>query len=246
MEAFMEAHHSVTTHPQILPGLGDANSQYDVPNDWVSRQFSASGVTSPFLPPMTEQEIVDQTFKMMSGGVEGGAPVLPPGVTARQFLAQMTRQMLSAETGEDYSQAADGEMIDPILYNVFPNMCFWAGYTSNIVYRWRPNGFDPETSIMDVMMLRACPKGKPRPPPAQVVELDLDDPWALASEALGADLCGVFEQDMGNLPYVQEGLRASGAGVVQFARYSEMRIRHVHNMIDRYIAEGTGREVQAS
>ena len=49
----MEAHHSVTTHPQILPGIADANSQYDCPNDYVWRQFSATGVASPFLPPMS-------------------------------------------------------------------------------------------------------------------------------------------------------------------------------------------------
>ncbi len=29
-EAFMEAFHVVATHPQLLAGIGDANSQYDV------------------------------------------------------------------------------------------------------------------------------------------------------------------------------------------------------------------------
>ena len=38
----MESHHSVTTHPQILPFLADANSQYDLLSDHVTRQFSAS------------------------------------------------------------------------------------------------------------------------------------------------------------------------------------------------------------
>ena len=51
-------------------------------------------------------------------------------------------------------------------------------------------------------------------------------------------LAGIFEQDMGNLPYVQEGLRASGNGLVHFGKYTEMRIRHHHHMIERYIAEG--------
>jgi phenylpropionate dioxygenase-like ring-hydroxylating dioxygenase large terminal subunit len=48
-EAFMESHHSITTHPQILPFLADANSQYDLLSDYVSRQFSASGVPSPWV-----------------------------------------------------------------------------------------------------------------------------------------------------------------------------------------------------
>ena len=47
---------------------------------------------------------------------------------------------------------------------------------------------------------------------------------------------------MGNLPYVQEGLRASGIGVVHYGRYSEGRIRHLHHMIQRYIEEGEAAE----
>ena len=241
-EAFMEAHHSVTTHPQILPGIADANSQYDCPNDFVWRQFSATGVSSPFLPPLSEEEI----FQYMSSGGRGRRPgsqpeqevKLPAGATARSFMAELARKSLSDEIGEDYSQATDAEMLDAILYNVFPNMSFWAGYTSNIVYRWRPNGFDPDSTIMDVMILKPYPKNTPRPKPAPVLELGLDDSMEGAAEQLGAGLCAVFEQDMGNLPLVQQGLRASGNGLVHFGRYSEIRLRALHKMIDRYIAEG--------
>ena len=67
-------------------------------------------------------------------------------------------------------------------------------------------------------------------------ELGIDDAWSEATELGG--LAGIFEQDMGNLPYVQEGLHASGNGLVHFGKYSEMRIRHMHHMIERYIAEG--------
>jgi nitrite reductase/ring-hydroxylating ferredoxin subunit len=246
-EAFMEAHHSVTTHPQILPGIADANSQYDCPNDYVWRQFSATGVTSPFIPRLSEQEIFDY---LTSGGrgrrpvaepVEGG---LPEGVTARSHMAELARAGLAAETGADYSKATDAEMLDAILYNVFPNMSFWAGYVSNITYRWRPNGLDPESAIMDIMILKPCPKDGPRPKPAPVLELGLDDPMAAAADQLGAGLCAVFEQDMGNLPYVQEGLHTSGTGLVHFGKYSELRLRALHKMIDRYIAEGQARSTE--
>jgi hypothetical protein len=46
--AFMESHHSVTTHPQILGSLNDANSQYDLPNDHVS-DILRRRRASPFL-----------------------------------------------------------------------------------------------------------------------------------------------------------------------------------------------------
>lgn len=238
-EAFMESHHSVTTHPQILPYLADANSQYDLLNDYVSRQFSASGVPSPFVADKnyTPDEIIQAMAAQAGarrGALESGGRV-PDGMSARAFAAEQTRAAMGAEDGRDYSKASDAEMVDALLYNVWPNMSFWAGYAPNLVYRWRPNGRDPESGIMDVIILRPAPKDGPRPKPAPVHELGLDDPWSDAPELGG--LVGIFEQDMGNLPFVQDGLHASGNGEVHFGRYSELRIRQLHHMIDRYIGE---------
>ena len=241
-EAFMESHHSITTHPQILPFLADANSQYDIFDDFVSRQFSASGVPSPFVQDKnyTPTEILQAMGGIQAGGRRGGLDdgesEVPEGVTARAFAAEQLRSALSAEDGHDYSACSDAELGDALLYNVWPHMSFWAGYNPNLVYRWRPNGRDPESGIMDVIMLKRVPKTGPRPKPAPVHELGVDDPWSDATEMGG--LAGIFEQDMGNLPYVQEGLRASGNGLVHFGKYTEMRIRHHHHMIERYIAEG--------
>ena len=124
-------------------------------------------------------------------------------------------------------------MIDALLYNVWPNMSFWAGYAPNLTYRWRPNGRDPESAIMDVMILKRVPKSGVRPAPVPVHFLREDEKWSDAPELGG--LAGIFEQDMGNLPYVQEGLHASGTGMVHFGRYTEMRIRQLHRMLDRFI-----------
>ncbi len=240
-EAFMESHHSLTTHPQILPGIGDCNSQYDILNDYVSRQFSASAVQSPLLESeLSEQEIVDYmlgqgfTRSSLAGGNVAG---LPEGMSARAFVAARAREAAMLTSGNDLSSVSDAEMIDSLLYNVFPHMSFWAGFSSNLTYRWRPNGLDPESAIMDVIILRPVPKNAPRPKPVPVHELGLDDPWSDAPE-MGDQLITIFSQDMGNLPYVQEGLHASGNGLVHFGRYTETRIRHHHQMIDRYIAQG--------
>jgi len=237
-EAFMESHHSVTTHPQILPFLADANSQYDLLDDYVSRQFSASGEPSPFV--YDKNYTPSQIIEAMSGGrrqgFSEGQLSVPDGVTARAYAAEQARIALAAEDGHDYSACSDAELGDALLYNVWPNMSFWAGYNPNLVYRWRPNGRDPDSGIMDVIVLKRVPKDGPRPKPAPVHELGIDEPWSAAAELGG--LAGIFEQDMGNLPYVQEGLRSSGNGLVHFGRYSEMRIRHLHHMVERYIAKG--------
>ncbi len=237
-EAFMESHHSITTHPQILPFLADANSQYDLLNDYVSRHFSASGVPSPFIADrnLSDSDIIRA---MAAGGggtrrrVSEDNTDVPSNITARAFAAEAARQSLAVEDSWDYSKCSDAEMIDALLYNVWPNMSFWAGYAPNLTYRWRPNGRDPESAIMDVMILKRVPKSGPRPVPAPVHFLREDEKWSDAPE-LGS-LAGIFEQDMGNLPYVQEGLHASGTGTVHFGRYTEMRIRQLHRMLDQFI-----------
>jgi nitrite reductase/ring-hydroxylating ferredoxin subunit len=244
-EAFMESHHSITTHPQILPSLADANSQYDLLSDYVSRQFSAGGVPSPFLDPRpSETEILQHLTgrRDRRRALVGAVPAeLPAGMTARQALGDMSRAGMAQETGKDYSHASDAEMLDPLLYNLFPNFSIWAGYTTKLVYRWLPVGLDPERATMEIILFAPIPKDGVRPPPAPIRYLDENDSFMDVEDLLGT-AAQVFQQDMGNLPYVQEGLRASGIGVVHYGRYSEGRIRHMHHLIQRYIEEGEAAE----
>lgn len=46
----------------------------------------------------------------------------------------------------------------------------------------------------------------------------------------------VIDQDVGNLPQVQDGLIASGTGLVHLGRYQEVRIRPFHRTLDAYLA----------
>jgi nitrite reductase/ring-hydroxylating ferredoxin subunit len=261
-EAFMESHHTIVTHPQLAPFLGDVNSQYDALSDHVTRQFTATGVVSPMLADRKLDDIAILKAMEAAGGshISGGkgdkggekpkpiararatgpAPErLEEGVTARTYTCDLTRKALAADDGWDYSDVSDAEIIDALLYNLFPHMSFWAGYAPTIIYRWRPNGMDPDTSIMDVIILKRAPKEGPRPKPVAEHRLTLEEDWS-SSPMLGA-LGPVFEQDMENLPQVQKGLKASGAGVVHFGLYSEMRIRLLHKLIAQMIAAGEAR-----
>ncbi len=230
----MESHHVVGTHPKVLNTTGDLNSQYDNWSDYVGRQFTASGVQSPNIEAtLTEQEIL----KYFSGT----DAALPAGTSARAFSAERMRESMQAQLGHDYSDAGDAEMLDSLLYNVFPNLSFWAGVPQNIVYRFRPNGMDPESALMDIVILRPCPKDGPRPAPVPVRHLDFDDPVMLAADEVGGMLAEIFDQDVANLPWVQKGLRALPSGKVAFTGYMEQRLRRHHQMLDKLIAEGEAR-----
>lgn len=233
-EAFMESQHAPTTHPQISTHVTDVNSQYDVFSDYVTRQISAGAEPSPLVDRanLSEQKIVDdmlsRRYKMYDDVAE-----VPKGETARTYMAQKVRENLFAQNGHDYSKCSDAEMLDSILYNLFPNFSVWGGMKPTRVYRWRPVRGDVDSAIMEVYQLNRVPKGQTRPAAAPIRWLSGDQAWSDAEELGG--LGAIADQDMGNLPYVQEGLKASGNNQVQFGNYQDMRIRQHHIMIQRYI-----------
>jgi phenylpropionate dioxygenase-like ring-hydroxylating dioxygenase large terminal subunit len=233
-EAFMESYHVIATHPQILGVIADANSQYDLYGEHVNRNIAAFGAPSPHLGEQgaPAPRIVEQMLAMWG---KGGAPSpADAGVTnARAVLGDINRRAFSRAFAGDFDTASDAELLDAIVYNVFPNFSPWGGFAPNIVYRWRPNGRDVDSCIMEVMLLKRLPRSGARPAPVPVHWLSAAEPWAAADELpiLGA----VIDQDMQNMPFVQRGLRASGSGEVQLGAYQESRIRHFHQTLDRYL-----------
>ncbi|RME61634.1 MAG: aromatic ring-hydroxylating dioxygenase subunit alpha [Alphaproteobacteria bacterium] len=242
MEAFMEAWHSVITHPQLLPFTGDANSSYNIYGDHVNLTITPFGVMSPHVNPAgkSQQWIVDEFVKYngrssdnYDAADDSFNVTVPPGKSARAALGDALRATTSKMVGRDLGFATDCEMMDSILYNVFPNFAPWAGFMPNIVYRWRPWP-DVDHTLMEVRILGRVPAGEKTPKSVPMKFLGLDQPWTEAPE-LGI-LGDVFEQDMGNLPYVQQGLKCSKNGQVQLATYQEIEIRQFHQTLDKYLA----------
>jgi len=235
-EAFMEAWHSVVTHPQILPFTGDANSRYSLWGDHVNLALTPFGVPSPHLGVISEDAIIDAFSGGAGRNSEEVAPmVLAPGQTARQALGQRNRDALAALGYPDEAAAAsDAELLDAFTYNVFPNVSPWGGYMSNISYRWRPWP-DQNATLMEVRVLAKAPAGEPVPRSAEMIFLNEDEPWG--SVTAWGRLGGVYDQDMANLPHVQEGLISSTNDSVELGRYQEARIRHFHATLDKYLAK---------
>ena len=147
----------------------------------------------------------------------------------RGHLAGLRRKQIRRSHGDaiDLDAIADADLIDAIFYSVFPNWSPW-GCFNPIMYRFRPDGDDPEHCIFEVMLFPlAPPDPADRPPPASVTELDVDDDWTLAPE-LGP-LAKIFQQDSLNLPLVQQGVKAQEQQQVIFASYQETKIRHFYH-----------------
>lgn len=236
-EAFMESYHVRQTHAQIMPFSADTNARYDILGKHTNLSITPMAEPSPYLYEAGEapdQQKVLDTLLSDSGRVGGGDAVrLPDGSNARAFMAEMSRKSYEEEDGHDYSHATDAEMLDAMVFNVFPNFSPWGGFPPNVVYRWRPDGWNADSTIMEVMLLKRAPKNGPRPAPCQPHYLSDEQAWAEADEldALG----GIFDQDMANLPHVQSGMKASKKGHVSLANYQEVRIRHFHQVMDTYL-----------
>ena len=233
-EAFMESYHVVATHPQIMPFTGDTITKYFTWGDNISLSLTPFGVTSSHMAGDHDQQWVIDNFIRYNGRVAAGLGKVevPEGQTARQTMGRVNRARFSTMFGEDLSQVSDSEVQDAFTYNVFPNFAPWGGFAPNVVYRWRPWP-DQDHCLMEVRLLHRAPAGTPKPkcPPMRL--LGPDEPWSSVEEfsALGA----VLEQDMANVPYVQEGMKLSKTGSAQLANYQEVRVRHLHQTLDKYL-----------
>lgn len=243
-EAFMEAWHSVVTHPQILPFTADANTRYDLYGDHMNRAITPGGALSPHLKGKDQFYVIDKLAEFLGGDSRGRRTKTDKGdlkgfaeddpLLARKVLAQANREGFGAMSGHDYSAATDSEMLDNFTYNIFPNFAPWGGFVPNIVYRWRPWG-DVDHCLMEVRILMRTPKGEKPPRTAPMHLIPADEPFASAGHLIGPALAGVFDQDMENLPYVQQGMKASKNKALELGHYQESRVRHFHRTLDKYI-----------
>ena len=235
MEAFTEAYHVPVAHPQVTGYYGDSNTQYDI---WpgvrhVSRMLSVQGVASPARPATTPQQTIEEMRRDVP--FFAGRPIeVGEGDTARSLLAERAREKIGRSSGADMAALSDAEALDLIEYLLFPNMVPWGGQALPIVYRFRPNGNDPDSHVMEIMFLFAKAADGSHPPPAAMNLLRPDQDWKDAPELGSAAM--VADQDTDNLMRIQRGLKASRKPGVTLARYQESRIRHFHETLDAYLA----------
>lgn len=229
LEAFIEAYHTMAVHPQLLPTAADSMTEYDVYGPHVSRMITAVGVSSDHLEnKLDDLEIVRAMLGSKDADIE-----IEPGATARRVIGDRVRASLLKRTGRDHSHLTDAETLDGVEYFLFPNFMPWAGLVTPFAYRFRPDGNDPDSCVIDIMVLEPLPEGAPRPPAAETRVIGPDESWSDAPE-LGV-FGRVFNQDGSTFARVQRGLRASVKATTTLSSYQESRIRHFHATLDQYL-----------
>jgi hypothetical protein len=86
---------------------------------------------------------------------------------------------------------------------------------------------------MEVRLIARQPDKDPRARGAAFHLMSESESWADAPE-LGT-LGAVLDQDTTNMELVHQGLKCSINGQVELGDYQEVRIRHFHQVLDRYL-----------
>ena len=230
-EAFLEAYHVYETHAQALATAADANAQYDIFSDHVTRFVHTVGYPSPhYTIPQTQQEIFDK----MRGG--GGGITVPEGATARSVAAALARGEIGGAAGVDLSAYSDSEMLDSIEYHLFPNMCLFPGVSLPMIYRFRPIGMDPGRTVFDLIFLKLVPDDTPLDYPPDPIPIAVDQSYADAP-GMNRGLGGVYDQDTNTLAMQYRGFQAAFKAGQTLGNYQEARIRQFQATLDGYLAE---------
>jgi nitrite reductase/ring-hydroxylating ferredoxin subunit len=240
MEAFTEAWHVQTTHPQLaflsggqlmVAGRWDDFGNYmrTAPNTPDDKQKALPG---HFNYADNEQDALDSFFGRNLA--EPPDVAAHPGESSSKITVAHIRQFFRTVIGDKIDEYHDVELAGGAMFHVFPNFHPWGNF-SRLLYRFRPYKGDPGRSIIDVMLMAPWPEDRPRPPPAEVHWLEPDQTTADAPE-LGS-LARVFLQDLANMPAVQAGLKIirERQGYIILSSHNEAPVRHLHDLYDKWM-----------
>jgi hypothetical protein len=234
MEAFLEAYHVLETHSQAIMATGDANADYDVFGDHVSRFMHTQAYPSPHVEKRpTEDEILDALFARKQP--DAPRPERPEGWTARDVYTKFIQEQFAKRYGRDFSHLTTAETIDSVEYFLFPNAFFFPGLAISMIYRFRPNGDDPNTCTFDLVFLRPKPHDRPVPFPAEPFDLAIEDSYTKVP-GIDHSFAHVYDQDTSNLAAQTKGFKGSMKRAQTLGNYQEIRARHLHETVERYLA----------
>lgn len=132
---------------------------------------------------------------------------------------------LLATRGHDVSGLTPDQMTSAEDVCWFPNVVGPVYPGSAILFRVRPNGTDPHSSIKETWVLEW-----PRP----------GDDWKMPPRRFYADWRErdwglITEQDYENLGHVQAGMRSRAWLGARLNRRQEANVLHMHRVLDRYL-----------
>ena len=231
-DAFNESYHFEALHPEFM----NLTEGYDIPIELVgihSRMLNFNRTVSELLPD-------GDTFTPVRKEMLGLGTDLPDGYEGTPRDAHLAvveaKRAVQDETYLPYRKMNDEQLVHQYHYTFFPGTTFTQSAESCIVFRYRPHPDDPNYCYYDFLITAHNPPGTPDP----LVEHRLyrhDELQDYADAFQGTFhpmLANVLKQDGSNMPTMQQGVRSRGfKGMILSEQ--EVRIRHFHQTIDRFL-----------
>jgi phenylpropionate dioxygenase-like ring-hydroxylating dioxygenase large terminal subunit len=132
-----------------------------------------------------------------------------------------------------YDQMTDEQLSDVYHYFYFP------GAAQNIfpegvnTFRYRPHETDPGKCYYDLIMMGHFPPGQ-EPEAVEHVYFDHKIQYVDLLDPSVEVASFILQQDADNVPEVQQGVQSEGYRGMTLGE-QEIRVRHFHNLVDRYL-----------
>lgn len=231
-DAFNESYHFRGLHPQMLK-WADEKARIELLGDH-SRMINKYGTTSS--PYRGGEELYPELREwMLYNGLD---PAGYQGAPEDAWQAKVAQ--VRANAGQSGGPAAYAEMTDEQLTDVYHYFLF-PGFAMNIFpegingFRFRPHPTDPCKMYYDLIMLVHYPPGHQQPCERKF----FNEPVSYADVAdapISAIVTDVLQQDADNVAVNQKGLMSDGFRGLLLGE-QELRVRHFHNVLDRYLGD---------
>lgn len=220
VDAFNESYHVQGIHPQLKWYLDDINIQIDC-YDRHNRYLIPFAAISPRvslpsqIPPAIEE--IMRNAGMDPADWEGSTGDIRRAV-------QLFKREHGPSQGKDYSELNDDQLTDDYHYMIFPNVTLNTHADDLMLFRQRPHPTDPDKMFYDIWLFELVPDGEEWP------ERPRHQHFRHGDKTIGQ----VLDQDAFNLPTVQKGMKSSAFKGL-WLNEQELRLRHFHHVIERYV-----------
>ena len=224
-DAFLEAFHVHTTHPQWTIAYSDDLHQYDVFGNYSRIIIPAANPSHQLRWTPSEKEIFDC---MIGVWEEASTEVEPiPNGNVRQSIAQKFREQTRPLLGDAVDTYSDAEMLDVVMYNLFPNFGPFSHPNMSLVYTMRPYGDDVGKCLFEVIGLMTANEDADRP---RVPERRLGEDEKF-SDVPELDFFGaILNQDTFHFEHMMRGIRNNQRKKLVLASHHELKLRHFYQL----------------
>ncbi len=245
LEAFDEAYHVQTTHPQLLAYHDDVSYSKACGKHGMFgfAPTAIFGLPAPRLGPQKGDlrkglyefnRVLWETLGATTTADQVAASKrlleLPENTPMAEVFAAFARFHMEelSKRGISYPPVTpEQQMASGMDWHIFPNMVFLHSPTHLLGYRARPDGDNPDRCIFDVYKLERYPDGATPPR----IEPQVADDWRQVQWGL------ILEQDFQNMESVQRGMKVRGFKGARTNPIKERAISNFHQVLNSYIQQ---------